>query len=525
MASAQATRELLRQAVAAGKVHPTHVRRVGRFTCSSIGFGAYRIGSSRCFEALEAAVDSGAVNLLETSTHYGQKYPGESEEMIGACLRARGEAKRKECVVVTKVGHITVPAEVVENYGIAADEYEKSLRYKNVVRQKSAGGAGQRKSAVDDTSRTQNQLKPATETSSEPLPSTTSGGSTPEEKNGSSGDLTGMEKRRANDVKPLERTWHCLEPDFLLEEFDASCSRLQTTPDFVFLHNPEFYLSDALNRGEPLQAAWAELYKRLEVAFATLEALRKSKRITGYGVSGNFLSCYHSVTGRKNAFEALSLQSVLGCAIDALARRGDARSAAGGADTSAGHSAAAEMNAEDQRLFQGTGFVGIQAPLNPLEPGIRLGRPNVVPGFDGEPDLAVIERNNLCCLVNRPLSAIAPPGMTIRAHDWAHADSSAEFVEKQMPMQRLFAQIFREQLTGENKTVQALKLQQQALLVAASSSNNGVVLNGMRKSQYVQQALEVLRVPCLSHKTATALYRRMQELALELGGDASGLWT
>ncbi|CAD7925510.1 unnamed protein product [Amoebophrya sp. A25] len=160
-----------------------------------------------------------------------------------------------------------------------------------------------------------------------------------------------------------------------------------------------------------------------------------------------------------------------------------------------------------------------------------LGRgQSTVPGFDGEPDLEVVERNGMACLLNRPLSAIAPPGMTVRAHDWAHADSSAEFVDKPMPLQKLLRKTMTEQLAVPSTESQGqqgdhLKLQQMALLVAASASTQGIALNGMRKTEYVQDALDVLKMEPLSKGTLKQLLQRFRSLSRELGGDGKGLWS
>jgi len=69
-----------------------------------VGFGCYRVDDRAPAhrEALEAALDAG-VNLIDTSTNYGD---GHSETLVGSVLHARGEARRREVVVVTKAGYI-----------------------------------------------------------------------------------------------------------------------------------------------------------------------------------------------------------------------------------------------------------------------------------------------------------------------------------------------------------------------------------------------------------------------------------
>lgn len=132
------------------------------------------------------------------------------------------------------------------------------------------------------------------------------------------------------------------------------------------------------------------MYFRIEEAFAFLEALASCGEIQGYGVSGNFLSCYFSVSGRPNSYEALDLQQVLGAAKDARRRKEEKPG-----------------KTEDDRpgFFQDTHFVGIQTPFNLLEGGAVAGRKGV-PGFSGEPDFEVCKRLGISFMGNRPLQGI-----------------------------------------------------------------------------------------------------------------------
>lgn len=74
---------------------------------SPVGFGTYRVDDrvARHREALRLALLSG-VNLVDTSTNYGD---GRSELLVGKVLKelaASGEVKRDEVVVVTKAGYV-----------------------------------------------------------------------------------------------------------------------------------------------------------------------------------------------------------------------------------------------------------------------------------------------------------------------------------------------------------------------------------------------------------------------------------
>jgi hypothetical protein len=64
---------------------------------------------------------------------------------------------------------------------------------------------------------------------------------------------------------------------------------------------------------------------------------------SGYGVSGNFLSCYFSVTGKSNHYEALDIQRTRGAAADAASRK-----------------------LRREASIHETGFVGIQVGHNAL---------------------------------------------------------------------------------------------------------------------------------------------------------------
>lgn len=74
---------------------------------SPVGFGSYRVDDrvARHREALRLALLSG-VNLVDTSTNYGD---GHSELLVGKVLRemaATGEIAREDVVVVTKAGYV-----------------------------------------------------------------------------------------------------------------------------------------------------------------------------------------------------------------------------------------------------------------------------------------------------------------------------------------------------------------------------------------------------------------------------------
>ena len=74
---------------------------------SRLGFGCYRIdlAARDHAEALRLALRR-SINLIDTSTNYGD---GESEELVGRILQellAAGEIRREEIVVVSKAGYV-----------------------------------------------------------------------------------------------------------------------------------------------------------------------------------------------------------------------------------------------------------------------------------------------------------------------------------------------------------------------------------------------------------------------------------
>lgn len=475
MATASGTRSFVQRARSSLRLLPDHVRSVrvaGRVTppttaaeedhdeqllsTTSLGFGTYKLdGSKESWEGLRRSLRSGFVNLVESSTHYGQ-YPGQSEEMVGAAVAERlaaaggeeGVRSREEVILVTKIGHLAVPP-------------------------------GESVSAAK-------KLWP-----------TATGG--------------GVEEDIAVGTHGGPSTLHCLDPRFLVEETLQSCVRLRTQPDIVLLHNPEFWLADARSRGIPLADAWDEFYSHhLENAFAALEALTRAGQIGGYGVSGNFLSCSWSVSGRRpNGYEGLCVQRLLRCCAEAVARapKNDSDSTKNG-----------------KKIFGGLTI--LQAPLNPLEGGFLLGR-DAPSGFL-EPDLDVAERQGLSVLFNRPLLGLPPKGMGVRSHEWAHAedDAHARFSGHQKPLQQLFRKVMAEEMEAAGTIDEGLSLASLTLLLSSSASNKAraITLNGMRRERYVEEAVKVLQTPLVKGEVVKRVYTRFRALATELGGDVKGLW-
>jgi len=119
-------------------------------------------------------------------------------------------------------------------------------------------------------------------------------------------------------VKYDEGVWHCIHPEFLAEQLEASLDRLElATLDVCLLHNPEYMLSDAAKRADgALDEVRRQFYARIEQAFTYLETQVAAGRIAWYGVSSN-------TVGRDAADpEATSLSEFLSAASRAAAASG-----------------------------------------------------------------------------------------------------------------------------------------------------------------------------------------------------------
>jgi aryl-alcohol dehydrogenase-like predicted oxidoreductase len=89
-------------------------------------------------------------------------------------------------------------------------------------------------------------------------------------------------------VEYAEGLEHCIHPEFLQDQLQRSLERLNlATLDFYLLHNPEYYLEWAHQRGHALESARTEYYRRIHNAFEYLEDEVAQGRIRWYGVSSN----------------------------------------------------------------------------------------------------------------------------------------------------------------------------------------------------------------------------------------------
>jgi aryl-alcohol dehydrogenase-like predicted oxidoreductase len=90
-----------------------------------------------------------------------------------------------------------------------------------------------------------------------------------------------------------KQVWHCIHPEFIIDQISRSLERLQLkTLDVLLLHNPEYFLRFAQMKGGLGLAqpeAMAEFEKVLFESFVCLEKLVQEGKIKCYGVSSNTL--------------------------------------------------------------------------------------------------------------------------------------------------------------------------------------------------------------------------------------------
>lgn len=286
--------------------------------------------------------------------------------------------------------------------------------------------------------------------------------------------------------------FHSIHPEFVDSEVRASAERLGTAPDYVLLHNPEYFLTAQMHAGVPIADAWEEMYARLAQAFGALEALCEEGVIAnGYGVSGNFLSCMFSTTGRGNLYEALALDRVV-----------EAASAAAATRSSGSHR---------MRVAQ--------LPINAVEGGAILGRGGAVPQAE-EGDAVLADKLGVSVIGNRPLNALPLPGVS--TGDWGRRGPTHWQLRDAKPMgavESLLRRVLREACARED-----LPLQQLALLTATSAQGVASSLCGMRTETYVADAAAVLAMEPLPFDAVERALTSVRVAAVELGCEKRGLW-
>ena len=153
--------------------------------------------------------------------------------------------------------------------------------------------------------------------------------------------------------------FHSISQTFIQDQLTHTLSRLEMqTLDCYLIHNPEYYLLDAINKGVTKDDRLDEMYKRLFDAFMALELEVKNGRIQSYGISSN------SFSKPRSSEEFLPYEDLLTLAEDAAQEVGN------------------EVHS----------FTTIELPINILE-------------LDGLKCASWSHENGLRVLVNRPLNA------------------------------------------------------------------------------------------------------------------------
>ena len=160
-------------------------------------------------------------------------------------------------------------------------------------------------------------------------------------------------------VKYSPDCYHCISEEFLKEQLSESLDRLERKKlDCYLIHNPEYYLLDAIKQGINIDDRLDEMYKRIELAFIALEKEVKNNRINSYGISSNSFSV------DINDEDFLPYEDLITLAQNACERAGNKK-----------HS-----------------FSTIQLPINMLE-------------LQGLKCASWAKKNSLRVLANRPLNA------------------------------------------------------------------------------------------------------------------------
>ncbi len=104
--------------------------------------------------------------------------------------------------------------------------------------------------------------------------------------------------RQRHDNEPFEEVvnfsdscYHSISKSFLKDQLTHSLSRLEVEKiDCYLIHNPEYYLLDAINRDVDEDERLDEMFRRIYEAFVGLEQEVKNGRISSYGISSNSFS-------------------------------------------------------------------------------------------------------------------------------------------------------------------------------------------------------------------------------------------
>jgi aryl-alcohol dehydrogenase-like predicted oxidoreductase len=172
-----------------------------------------------------------------------------------------------------------------------------------------------------------------------------------------------------------EDCWHCISPEWIRDQIRGSLDRLGVEClDIVLLHNPEYFFQAKNSSREH-----TEYYRRIEIAFQTLEEEVTQGRIRWYGVSSN------TFPDPRESEDYTSLEALIEIA-----------------------------EKHEEKTEKLSHFAVIQLPFNLLEPGALL-----EPNQSGHSTLEFAHEKALGVLINRPLNAFTEKKL-VRLADFPH---------------------------------------------------------------------------------------------------------
>lgn len=362
---------------------------------SPIGFGTYRVGKHprlgfpECENALKKALKEG-VNLIDTSTNYGD---GLSEHLIGQTLKsmiAEGLIKREDVVIASKAGYIQGSnMELLQMRETEGKLYESVYKFSDDI-------------------------------------------------------------------------WYSIDPAFVLDQFERSRARLGVEKiDVYFIHNPEYVLKYFEMENTPVETAREQFYRQLGKAMNVLEDLVHQGKLGCYGISSNTLGFSENDRSTVQLSKCLEVAESLG--------KADAHN-----------------------------FKVVQCPINWIEP-----YPALAPSEPG--NLSVCEyaaQKGIGVLANRPLNAMHQNGLIRLARPKLSTEAreklSADDKEGLKNWEKLCADL--ERLVHEQIDTPGYHDAPLSQLVLASLMwvpGVSSVLCGMRKCEYVDDALAAMKLPTL----------------------------
>lgn len=165
--------------------------------------------------------------------------------------------------------------------------------------------------------------------------------------------------------------YHSISPTFMEDQLERSLKRLQLNKiDCYLLHNPEYFIYDALKKNHPKDEILDEMYARIYKVFVALEKKVQEGKIGSYGISSN------SFSKPSSADDFLPYEDLLTLATNAAIEAGS----------------------------KTHGFTTVQLPINLLE-------------RDGLKCASWAKQNGLRVLANRPLNAFYE-GLMFRLADY-----------------------------------------------------------------------------------------------------------